>query len=59
MFDWAFRYQWYSKGEKPELGENYDLPCMTGGAYAIRRKLFFKLGGYDEGMEIYNGEKIF
>lgn len=29
---------------------------MTGGAYAIDRKYFFELGGYDEGMMVWNGE---
>lgn len=29
---------------------------MTGGAYAIRKDHFFYLGGYDEGLQIWNGE---
>lgn len=37
-------------------GEPYELPSMTGGAYAIRRDRFFDLGGYDEELLIWNGE---
>lgn len=61
MFNWRFVYQWYAVRdyEHPELGENYELPCMTGGAYAIRKDHFFYLGGYDEGLQIWNGKKIF
>jgi hypothetical protein len=29
---------------------------LLGGAYAINRKYFFELGGYDMGMYLYNGE---
>lgn len=29
---------------------------ITGSAFAIRRDLFFHLGGYDEGLIIWNGE---
>ncbi|CRK95802.1 CLUMA_CG009258, isoform A [Clunio marinus] len=58
VFDWNFRYQWLplrSKDKKIE-GAPYELACMTGGAYAIRREHFLYLGGYDEGLLIWNGE---
>lgn len=57
-FDWNFRYQWLPlrRQDKAHLGENYELSSMTGGAYAIMRKHFFYLGGYDEGLQIWNGE---
>jgi hypothetical protein len=53
-------YKWYGAhpDEHPERGENFDLPCLTGGAYAIRREHFFDLEGYDEGMDIWNGENL-
>ena len=58
IFDWNFRYQWLPL--RPEHrkveGDPYELPAMTGGSYAIRRDHFFHLGGYDEGLLIWNGE---
>jgi polypeptide N-acetylgalactosaminyltransferase len=58
MFDWNFRYQWFPlrPEDTKEDGEPFQLPCLTGGHYAIRRDHFFYLGGYDEGLQIWNGE---
>lgn len=57
-FDWNLRYQWFPL--LPDYEDNqsstYQLPAMTGGAYAINREYFFELGGYDEGMFPWNGE---
>ncbi|CRL05168.1 CLUMA_CG018266, isoform A [Clunio marinus] len=58
LFDWSFRYQYLplrSKDKKIE-GAPYELPMHVGESYAIRRDHFFYLGGYDEGLLIWNGE---
>jgi polypeptide N-acetylgalactosaminyltransferase len=57
-FNWDLRYQYFipTKKEEPPDDENFVLAAMTGGAYAIDRKYFFELGGYDRGMFLYNGE---
>lgn len=56
-FDWNFRYQWLPlrPQDRPDIGENYELSSMTGGAYAILRSHFFDLDGYDEHLKIWNG----
>lgn len=58
IFDWNFRYQWLPlrPQDRPQPAVPYELPSMTGGAYAIMREHFFYLGGYDEGLQIWNGE---
>lgn len=57
-FDWTLTYQWLELTEEFQKhpGDNYQLSVMTGGAYAINREFFFQLGGYDEGMRVWNGE---
>ena len=59
VFDWNFRYQWLPLRPQDKLveGAPYELAAMTGGCYAIRRDLFFHLGGYDEGLLIWNGKQ--
>lgn len=57
-FDWTMTYQWLplTKKYQKNVGDVYQLSAMTGGAYAINRNFFFKLGGYDEGLMVWNGE---
>lgn len=53
-FDWTLTYQWLLLTEEYQKapGDNYQLSVMTGGAFAINRKWFFHLGGYDEGLMV-------
>ena len=57
-FDWSmvFKYMPLRSVDTANLPDPFVYPVMTGGAYAIRRDYFFELGGYDEGMKIWNGE---
>lgn len=58
MFDWNFRFQWLPLRPQDEVieGQPHEQPCLSGSSYAIRRDFFFHIGGYDEGLIIWNGE---
>lgn len=58
VFDWELYYRWLPKRPEhniyPEKPAPY--PVMLGCAFAIRKDYFFYLGGYDEQLQIWNGE---
>ncbi|XP_070567014.1 polypeptide N-acetylgalactosaminyltransferase 5-like [Ptychodera flava] len=60
-FNWRLQYRWkpvpwYRNRSSPI--EPIRSPAMPGGLFSINRKQFLKLGGFDDGMEIWGGENL-
>ncbi|XP_035998692.1 polypeptide N-acetylgalactosaminyltransferase 10 [Fundulus heteroclitus] len=59
-FDWEMYYKRIPI--PPEMKRNdptepFESPVMAGGLFAVDRKWFWELGGYDTGLEIWGGEQ--
>jgi len=62
-FNWGLHFSWESIPAKEFQDEKtfakpFRSPTMAGGLFAMDRTYFFKLGGYDEGMNIWGGENL-
>lgn len=63
-FSWRLHFRWLipSKEIMIKRSENpskpYPTPAMAGGLFAVRRSLFWRLGGYDKGMIIWGAENL-
>lgn len=63
-FSWRLHFRWIVPG--PEVLEKkatnparpYPTPAMAGGLFAVRKSLFWRLGGYDKGMHVWGAENL-
>ncbi|XP_040006264.1 polypeptide N-acetylgalactosaminyltransferase 10-like isoform X1 [Xiphias gladius] len=59
-FDWEMYYKRIpipTELQKDDPSEPFESPVMAGGLFAVDRKWFWELGGYDTGLEIWGGEQ--
>nr|XP_061818684.1 polypeptide N-acetylgalactosaminyltransferase 10-like isoform X2 [Nerophis lumbriciformis] len=59
-FDWEMYYKRIPIPAQLQSGdpsEPFESPVMAGGLFAVNRKWFWELGGYDTGLEIWGGEQ--
>ncbi|XP_073962003.1 polypeptide N-acetylgalactosaminyltransferase 3-like [Choristoneura fumiferana] len=63
-FSWDLQFRWYmlsddvinQRAQNPS--KPYPIPAMAGGLFAVRKSLFWRLGGYDEGMRVWGAENL-
>ncbi|XP_069832274.1 polypeptide N-acetylgalactosaminyltransferase-like 6 [Dendropsophus ebraccatus] len=59
-FDWEMYYKRIPippELQRTDPSEPFESPVMAGGLFAVNRKWFWELGGYDPGLEIWGGEQ--
>ncbi|XP_030216841.1 polypeptide N-acetylgalactosaminyltransferase 10 [Gadus morhua] len=59
-FDWEMFYKRIpipAELQNQDPSEPFQSPVMAGGLFAVDRKWFWELGGYDTGLEIWGGEQ--
>ncbi|XP_038125920.1 polypeptide N-acetylgalactosaminyltransferase 10-like [Cyprinodon tularosa] len=59
-FDWEMYYKRIPippEMKRKDPTQTFESPVMAGGLFAVDRKWFWELGGYDTGLEIWGGEQ--
>ncbi|XP_004640308.1 polypeptide N-acetylgalactosaminyltransferase-like 6 [Octodon degus] len=59
-FDWEMYYKRIPippELQRADPSDPFESPVMAGGLFAVDRKWFWELGGYDPGLEIWGGEQ--
>ncbi|XP_053920611.1 polypeptide N-acetylgalactosaminyltransferase-like 6 isoform X2 [Cuculus canorus] len=59
-FDWEMYYKRIPippELQRDDPSDPFESPVMAGGLFAVNRKWFWELGGYDPGLEIWGGEQ--
>ncbi|XP_053610497.1 polypeptide N-acetylgalactosaminyltransferase 3-like [Plodia interpunctella] len=63
-FSWRLHFRWLAPSKEvmdaklKDPAKPYPTPTMAGGLFAVRKSLFWRLGGYDEGMVIWGSENL-
>ncbi|XP_050348058.1 polypeptide N-acetylgalactosaminyltransferase 3-like [Nymphalis io] len=63
-FSWRLHFRWLMPSSEVMINKSknpskpYPTPAMAGGLFAVRKSLFWRLGGYDEGMVIWGAENL-
>jgi len=63
IFTWSLFFTWGSipsrvREKITSPADTYPSPTMAGGLLAADKEYFFKIGGYDDGMEVWGGENL-
>lgn len=63
-FNWELHFRWFPVGEREHKRRNgnstapFRTPVMAGGLFSIDKDYFYKMGAYDDQMDIWGGENM-